>query len=194
MIKKPILIATRTSKVKDCRILTPEEFDTIEQNVLKEKHKTLLNTLLWTGMRYVEIQRLHAHPKWYDSIRNNITLDRTAQKKIKRIAPIRYVTPLPFQMKYILPEFFKLERIPSPVAFNKDLIRWSVHGGLDPVGISQKCLRKTIETWLYHAGMSPDQIAMRQGHNMNTAYEHYITPGFDSVEIAEIKKRVGTWI
>jgi hypothetical protein len=40
-----------------------------------------INTI--TGLRYIELQRLHKNPGWYFQDRNQITLPKEAQKKVK---------------------------------------------------------------------------------------------------------------
>jgi len=47
--------------VKDIRILTPKESEALKTAIPKEAHKTILDILLITGIRYVEVLRLYDH-------------------------------------------------------------------------------------------------------------------------------------
>ena len=70
--------------VKEIRILTPAEYQRIRAVIPMDRHKTLLDILLITGARYVEIQRLYDNHVWYNENRNLIHLSESAQKKAKR--------------------------------------------------------------------------------------------------------------
>lgn len=59
--------------------------DELVRSVPKDEHKTILEVCLWTGMRYVEVQRLYDCLEWWQASRRAIFLPEEAQKKVKRI-------------------------------------------------------------------------------------------------------------
>ena len=48
------------------RILRPCEYKQLCNAVPKKDFKTMLNALLLSGMRYVEMQRFQRNPEWFD--------------------------------------------------------------------------------------------------------------------------------
>ena len=62
-----------------------------------------INTI--TGLRYVELQRLHANPQWYYKARNQIILPHEAQLKVKQKAPKRTIDRLPSTFAYLFKLF-----------------------------------------------------------------------------------------
>ena len=45
----------------EIKILTPAEYRKLRVSIPKDRHKTLLDVLFITGIRYVEVQRLWNH-------------------------------------------------------------------------------------------------------------------------------------
>ena len=70
--KYPVLGLHRDEKMihmyslGEIRILTPNEYHKLRAAIPKERHKILLDILMITGMRYIEVQRLWDNPKWYN--------------------------------------------------------------------------------------------------------------------------------
>jgi len=184
---KPILKA-------NVRILRPLEYEAIRGAIPKLHHQIILDTLLFTGMRYIELERLKKNPSWYDVQGGYIYLPPEASRKKKRTMRERYVY-LSSRGKAIIPLFLKLkEGMPSRIAWNENIKRWSVKAGLDPVGLSAKTTRKTWESWLMVA--YPEKallIAMSQGHTQLTAMEHYLNLPFTKEDIEKIKEYVQGW-
>jgi hypothetical protein len=81
--------------VKDIKILTPSEYKALKSEIPKERHKTILDILLITGLRYEELRRLYDNPQWYNEKNNLIHLPEVAQKKVKRRQLERTIQPLP---------------------------------------------------------------------------------------------------
>ena len=48
--------------VKDIKILIPSEYKALRSEIPKERHKTILDILLITGLRYEELRRLYDNP------------------------------------------------------------------------------------------------------------------------------------
>jgi len=187
---EPIFLTTKEgSKV---RILTPYDYDRYVSNIDKDYLRTVFNIAFWSGMRYIEVQRLYRHPEWVLKERKNIYLPREAQQKVKRISPERYI-PIPDQINGELSYFFKNQKPPVLKVWNDNLKRWAKKAGFDLMGISPKMTRASIESWMYQAEISPGTICQRQGHDRLTSLNHYMAIPFTEAERIEIKKRLAGW-
>lgn len=189
---EPIFISSQ--KGDKVRVLGPWDYDKLRAAVSKEYLGTILDLLLWSGVRYIELERLYNNPDWFQKNRQNIFLGRDASKKLRRVAPERYISPLPPQVVAILPYFFKNKNPPSRTAWNANIKRWGIAAGLGAAGLSAKTTRKTLESWMLAAGVPEMKICLRQGHTALTALKHYSSIGFTDAEINEIKKRFAGWM
>lgn len=182
------------------RILRPREYEALRGAAARpvkrgERHlqnATLLDTLLLTGMRYVEAQRLQRHPEWFDG--NFIHLPSEAQLKVKCKQRERWIR-LSSMGKAVLPYFFKTRPLPSWKAWTLNLERWAELAGLDPAGLSPKTTRKTWESWLVTC--NPQHLALiclSQGHTEMTSLQHYLNMPFTEVDRLEMRKWVEGWI
>jgi integrase len=179
--------------VRKVRVLGPYEVDQLIRAIPKDTHKTIFEICLWTGMRYVEIQRLYDHPEWWQPTRRAIFLPEESQKKVKRKQVQRYVHPVPHAIESELRRFFKGPRPPGIHSWNRDLKRWAVEAGLNPIGISAKTTRKSIESWLITAGVQLNIVCLRQGHDSLTSMLHYQGLPFTEAEKIEIRRRLAGW-
>ena len=180
---------------KGIRILTPQEYDMLRDGAMEQHHQIMLDTALFTGMRYVELKRFQRHPEWFNKQRRTIYLPPEAQQKKKRKFKDRYVYLSNMGM-YAVQLFLSLkERLPSIQAWDENLRRWAEKSGLNPEGISAKTCRKTWESWLVVS--YPDKIpliCMNQGHSELTAMAHYQQLPFTKEEKEEIKARTSGWM
>lgn len=181
--KEPIL-------VNGTRILGPFESDLLRESIEKDYLRTIYDVCLWTGMRYIEVQRFYSHPEWWMSLRKCVHLPAEAQKKVKRTQIERYVHPIPAQLETILPYFHKNTKPPSLQAWNQNLARWSVKSGLNSIGLSAKSTRKSIESWMICAGIPLHVVCLRQGHDSLTSMQHYQGLPFAEDELTEIRRRL----
>lgn len=179
--------------VNDIRILTPREYETLRSAIPKDQHRTLFDILLITGMRYIEVCRLHAHPQWYNPKRNIIHLPEEAQRKAKRKQQERTIHPLPSMFSYLFRDFSEGKRPPSEAAWNKDLQRWAQAADINPYGLSAKTTRKTIESWSIAGGLIESTVCLRQGHDSLTSMRHYQGLAFSDDEIRDIQKQLTAW-
>jgi len=176
------------------RVLTPAEFDAIQNVIKKQDFKIILNVALYTGMRYVELQRFQQHKEWLKADRRCIYLPREASRKKRRTLRDRYVYLTPQGLSFVQ-LFFKVRKMPSIQHWNIRLKQWAEKAGIGTEGISAKTTRKTWESWL--AVSYPDKldlIAMNQGHTNLTALRHYLQLPFTDEEKAEIKNRTAGWM
>lgn len=172
------------------RILTPTEYESLINAIPKDKHQIIVKTLLFTGMRFVEIQRLKQHPEWLSKDMNIIHLPDTAVKKKKRKQKDRYVKITPLG-KEIVRQFLNGDKLPTKQSLNEDLQRWSIKANIGDNGVCIKTFRKTWESWLisyYKANVF--QICLSQGHTTFTSLNHYANLPFISGDKEKMKQYV----
>lgn len=109
----------------------PFESDLLRSSIPKNYLQTIYDVCLWSGMRYVEVQRFYDHPEWWMTSRKCIHLPEEAQKKVKRKQLERYVHPIPAQLESVLSYFHDNPKPPSLQAWNQNLARWSEKSGLN---------------------------------------------------------------
>lgn len=180
---KPVL-------VKGTRILGPYESDTLREGIPKSYLQTIYDVCLWTGMRYIEVQRFWEHQEWWQPGRRAIFLPEMAQRKAKRKQKERYIHPVPHQLENVIRYFHDNPKPPSQNAWNENLKRWAENSRLDPIGITSKSTRKTIESWMISAEMPLHVVCLRQGHDSLTSMRHYQGLPFTEIEKAEISRRL----
>ncbi len=182
----------------DTRILRPCEYKLLMQGSSKGKgrmgldNKTNLNTLLFTGLRYREAERLKEHPEWVDD--SFIHLPAVAQKKKKRRMKERFIKLTP-RAKDTLEQFFEAKALPSSWGgWRENLVRWARAAGLDPEGLTCKTTRKTWESWLVvYYPKRVHEILATMGHIELTAIQHYHGLAFSEVDKLEMKEFVEGW-
>lgn len=178
------------------RILRPpHEYEQIKQAIPKQDHRTILDTLLYTGMRYVEMERFRDNQNWYDHNTGTIYLPKEASRKGERTLKDRYVY-LSAQGQVIIPYFFHINRdITNGKIWSLNVKRWARNSGMNDIGISAKTTRKTWESWLCvtYPTMIPPLIAMSQGHTVFTAITHYLNLPFTTEERDTIRGYTTGW-
>ncbi len=173
------------------KVLTVEEFDKYLLSI-PARYRTAFEINVITGLRYVELQRLHDNPKWYSESRNQIILPPEAQKKVKQKLIKRTVDKLPTTFKHIFKDFINSPRPPDRTAWFKDLARWSAKAGINPK-VGPKTPRKTIESWMLKSGIPEIEIYSRQGHDPITSLRHYQSLSFTDYELRDIENRLTEW-
>ena len=128
------------------KVLTVEEYDRFI-NKIPEKFRAIFEVNMITGLRYVELQRLHDNPAWYVRSRNQIILPKEAQKKVKQKQVKRTIDRLPSTFPYIFEKFINGKTPPYRTVWYDDLGRWSESAGICPL-VTPKTPRKTIESWM----------------------------------------------
>ena len=179
--------------VCDIRILTPVEYEALKSAIPTDRHKTILEILQITGMRYAEFIRLYDNKVWYNERRNIIHLPEEAQLKHKRTQLERNIHPLPSMFSYIFKDFIQGKRPPLEATWNKNLQRWAKDAGINPYGVSVKTTRKTIESWQIVAGVNESTVCLRAGHDSVTSMKHYQGLAFSDKEIHDIKTKLTEW-
>lgn len=116
------------------------------------------------------------------------------KKKVKRVAPERYIHPIPPQLVSELPYFFKNKKPSAVKVWNENLKCWAGKSGLGKEGIVPKTTRKSIESWMYVAGLPMIFICLRQWHDSFTSMNHYQALPFTEAEKSEIERRLAGWV
>ena len=175
------------------RVLRPKEFKALLSGCPKQEYRTMLQAMLYTGMRYIELQRFQKYPSWFDG--EFIHLPRMADRKVKRTQRERWVR-LNQVGKTIIEYFTQLKKpLPSYQSWSMNLKCWARRVGLSEPGLSAKCTRKTWESWLvfyYHQQLP--MILLSQGHNTITSIQHYMNVPFTETDRIEMKNYVEGWI
>lgn len=175
------------------RILKPYEFSRLLNAVPSYRHKTLLKSLLFTGMRYEEIKRFKDNPRWLME-ENFIHLPIGASLKRKCKQRERYVRLNSLGREVILNLLNNGFKIPTRQSLNESLKRWSIDSDIGETGITPKMFRKTWESWLVFS--YPDrllEILLSQGHTETVSFKHYLGLPFSDKDRLEMKEYVIGW-
>lgn len=175
------------------RVLRPSECKDVIAVIPKRYHSTMFKALLYSGGRYVEMQRLQRHPEWFDG--NFVLLPEMAMRKAKRKQKERWIRLNPLGRE-IVSNFLELDRkLPTWNTWDRNLTRWAIKAGLDPDNFSVKTTRKTWESWLvFYYPERLTEILLSQGHNIVTSIRHYLGLPFTEQDKQEMKEFVEGWI
>jgi len=186
MEEKPIVLM-------GVRILRPWEANALIRAIKKPDYQIMFKALLFSGMRYVEMQRFQRHPEWFDG--KHIHLPREAVKKAKRKQKERWVRLNP-RGEEVISAFLRLNKsLPTWQTWRENLRRWGESAGLDPVGLSPKTTRKTWESWLaFYYPQHLHLILLSQGHTALTSIQHYLNMPFTERDKMEMREFVEGWV
>ena len=179
--------------MKKVRVFRPSECKIFINAIPKRKYQLMFKALLYSGMRYIEIQRFKKHPEWFDG--NFVHLPEFAQKKKKRKQLERWVR-LNSVGKEVVRGFLDIDKsLPKYSAWRENLQNWAEKANLSIDGLGPKTTRKTWESWLvfYYEG-SLVKILNSQGHTKTTSIEHYINLPFTDDDKRDMKEFVEGWI
>lgn len=175
-VPEPIL---KFARVKSVRVLRPLEYRAIAN--------PRTDILLYTGMRYVEAQRLHDNPEWYKPGLRQIHLPPTAILKEKRRQLDRWIRLNPPGVQAV-ETYLRGKKLPTDNAFGMAVRKWGAQAGLETEGLGPKTFRKTWESWL--VCVYPErslQIAQNQGHTTATSLMYYLNMPFSEEEKSQMK-------
>ena len=176
------------------RILRPAEYKMVESEILKLHHRVMLQTLLFTGMRFIELKRFQKNPKWFDGEFIKISVGAGINKQQIRMKE-RWVRLNPLG-KMAVTNFLGLrDDLPTNQTWRENLRRWAESAGLEPDGLCPKTTRKTWESWLmFFYETKPIQILMSQGHTGEISLKHYLNMPFTAQDKMEMEEYVSGWI
>jgi len=184
--KRPIL-------QHDTRILRPKEFNALLNACSKIEYKVMLQSLLYTGLRYIEMKRFQHHPDWFDG--EFIHLPQEASQKVLRNQRERWVR-LNNQGRMNIQFLQTLrKKYPTYQSWAMNMKAWGRKAGLDPIGLNVKTTRKTWESWLMFTYPTRIMdITTSQGHSTLISLNYYLGMPFTEVDRIEIKEFVSGWI
>jgi hypothetical protein len=175
------------------RILRPYECKLLVDNIPKLDYVNKFEALLYSGMRYIEVQRLYRHPEWFNG--EIIHLTKKAIKKKKATVSERYVHLNPVGRRAVSHFLKSKTPLPDYSTWRENLKRWMINAKLYPDYMSPKTTRKTYESWLVtYYPEKFNQIFLSQGHNQLTALRHYLNLPFTEKDKLEMKTFVDGWI
>lgn len=196
--KRPILkgrVTTKNGKTYDSRIriFRPREFDLFIRGCKRVDYQTILEALLFTGCRYVELQRVQKNPDWFDGEFLHLPFD--AVRKDKRTQYERWVR-LNQQGRTTIKYFLRIKKpMPTYQSWSMNMKRWARNVGMEQQWLSSKCTRKTWESWLiFYFPQQLPSIALSQGHTQLTSLRYYANLPFSDDDRNLMKKYVEGWI
>jgi integrase len=163
----------KTIKLKDTlvlgikdqyRILTPSEYEILHERIPKTRLRILVDILMFTGMRYRELEKFSDHLTWFDPINRAICLPAQATKT-KRERTIHLTPQFTKELNQYLREYKRLE-VPAIQTMQVSLARWKTWA-------TPKTFRKSWESWLLFAGYDSMKVALSQGHTQTIQLNHY---------------------
>lgn len=173
------------------RILRPSEFNKLITVIPKHNHQVIIKTLLFTGMRFTEIQRLKQNPDWLFNDSKYIHLPNGASLKLKAKQKDRHVSLSPWGYDIVKSFLNNGIHLPTRQTLDENLKRWGEKSAIDSKGLCLKTFRKTIESWLIT--IYPEQtlkICLRQGHTETTSLKHYLNLPFNESDRIEMRQFV----
>ena len=184
------------------RILRPSEATKLISGIYnmgtakeqKLKYSLVFEALLYTGMRYVEMQRFQRHPEWFDKEAKYIFLPKMAQRKKKQIQKERNIrlNSRGVEKVALFLEFGK--KVPTYDTWRENLQRWAIKGGLDPNGLTVRTTRKTIECWLiYYYPHETTKILLSMGHTGGTSLDYYLNMPFTENDKNDMEGYIDGW-
>ena len=175
---------------KGVRIFRPDELQKLIKAIPRSLDLIRFETALYTGARFVELQKLKKHPEFFTG--NSI---RMTTKKTKAISDERYIQLNERGCRAVKQFLEQKKRLPAREGWNASLKRWCKYAGVDPTGVSAKSTRKTWESYLVTSFPScTPTIFVSQGHTGMTSLQFYLTLGFTDDEKQQIKKLTEGWI
>lgn len=179
------------------RILTPSEYEALRDAATSHRFRMILDTLLFTGMRYSELERFAEDITCFDSKNRAITLV-AAYTKTKKERVIHLTPAFCTALSQYLREFKELE-IPHRLTMNQNLKRWYLQreqrmAQRNDQWPTVKTFRKTWESWLLASGYQSMPVALSQGHSELISFGHYanLDPRLKS-EMDKVRKYTEGW-
>lgn len=188
----PILMG---GKKQSTRVLRPFELKQFLRGIDKNKYRIMFEACLYTGMRYVEMQRLQRHHKWFDPDTRFIQLPPKSQKKKKQLLKQRWVR-LNSRGADKVSIFLELgKKLPKYSTWRDNLQRWAKNANIDPIGINTRTTRKTYESYLVFCyPLYTHEIFQSQGHSEMTSLRHYLSMPFTDEDKKDMQEYVDGWI
>ena len=190
--KQRIIVKYTAGGQHAVRILRPWELKAIVKVISKKEDRIRFEALLYTGMRYSELNDIHGQIEIYDD--KWIHLTPLISRKVKSKFRDRYIVLSPYG-KRVVEDYLALDKaMPDYKQWRKLLRRWADLAGVSPDYMSSKSLRKTWESYLMMSyPYWQTQIFISQGHTELTALKYYVNLPFDDKDKKEMKSIVAGW-
>ena len=181
--------------VNEVRVFRPYELKQFLTGIEKNKYRISFEALLYSGMRYVEMQRLQRHHSWLDEKSRFIHIPPMGMRKVKQIQKERWVRLNPRGLDKIL-MFLELGKpLPTYQTWEENLRRWANKANMSLKGISTKTTRKTWESWVtFYYPYRYQDVLKSQGHSESTSIQFYLGLPFTEQDKNEMKEFVEGWI
>jgi len=157
------------------RYLKPSEVELLIRAIPKYEYRVMFKSLLYTGCRYSELERLYYNQAWY--MGGKILMK---SEKPEAVHTHRFIQ-LNKAGQEAIEAFLKSEKpMPTVQTWTENLRRWAKRAHICDAPLDSRTLRRSWESWL--AFMYPDclpMIALSMGHNNETALKFYIAFPFD---------------
>lgn len=184
------------------RVLTPAEASAIRSVISKPSSRALFDLLLYSGLRFAEVQQLADNPLLFDEERGTLSIKSMKPSAKQAGRNVILGTKGAAAVQAFVAAGAK---VPAFVTtWQHNLIAWADAAGLSPLptvkvksnpfGITARTTRKTWESWLLAA--CPDQIVritLSQGHSETVALRHYLNVAFTAAEREAIAAEVVGW-
>jgi integrase len=170
-------------------IFKPLEMKMFLKAIPKYEHQIMVKALLYSGMRYVEAQRLQENPNWFDGQFIKMNAGKPKAQMIQR-----YIHLNP-QGREVISSFVNLKcKLPTTVTFRENIRRWGKKANIDTEGLCPKSFRKTYESWLVWYYPEKQLVIMQsQGHDSVTSIQHYLNLAFTDEDRIYMKEFVDGW-
>lgn len=171
------------------RVFRPYEFRSIIRAIPKNEYKDKLESLLYSGCRYSEMQWLFNHPR-------RMKGEHIHMKNMKALSKEAYRwVRLNLQGQRAIDNFLRSKtNLPTYQTWGENLKRWCKLAKIDPSGACAKSTRKTFESWLVLTYPNRvNEIFISQGHEETTALRHYLTFPFSDKDKRDMLYYVEGW-
>lgn len=173
------------------RILRPDEHELLRSG-LSDIHLIQYEAAFYTGMRWIELQRLQEHPNWLDG--RFINLPKGAAKKQKIEFDERTVRLNKPGEKAVATFLNRDIKLPTRAGWGQILKRCAGEVGLINEALCAKTTRKTWESWCVIVNKENNTalniIVLSQGHTKETSVKHYLGLPFTPKDEAGMVKYV----
>jgi hypothetical protein len=183
------IIVYEPRKGKPVRVFRPCEIRSLVRAIPKNEYKDKFEALLYSAMRYKELQWLYKNPRRFHG--DSIHVKNT---KFKIKEAYRYVH-INMQGQRAVENFLRSKtNLPTYQSWGENLKRWCVLADIPADHACAKSTRKTFESWLVisHPHRTLEILAS-VGHEETTALKHYLTFPFSEKDKQDMFYFVEGW-
>jgi len=180
-----------------CRILRPFEYEELRAVIPKDIYVDLVDLLLFSGMRYNEVEMLWETPELFHKSTGHIHIESTKPKARIKDRYIKLNSYGKNAVRNFLREDKRKQLVEWPPArsnFHTDLLYWMAKANLPTTAFSMKSFRKTWGSWLCEAHAEKVlKICLSMGHTSTVALDHYLELPFSEEDKKKIAEYTRGW-